>query len=229
DGTSYQSSPSNANNESPLRKNQRINEISSKLSSSQDMRFHLYKHRTAPQVKVPLATPEIIEFNESIATPFSIQQHYDKSLVFANHNTDDVNPVNSSSSSPPTTNQNNSSTVDESITDSSKQTRGSSNKISFSSLKSAAFSLATDSSVDSSSDELLQNQPESSTTLNNINSQINNQQQQQQQHNPVTLQRKVSDRKSKRVRAKQNDVTGLTSSTELLKKSNQKGKNLFIA
>ncbi|CAM4768497.1 unnamed protein product [Rotaria magnacalcarata] len=201
DGTSYQSSPSNANNESPLRKNQRINEISSKLSSSQDMRFHLYKHRTAPQVKVPLATPEIIEFNESIATPFSIQQHYDKSLVFANHNTDDVNPVNSSSPSPPTTNQNNSSTVDESITDSSKQTR------------------ATDSSVDSSSDELLQNQPESSTTLNNINSQINNQQQQQQQHNPVTLQRKVSDRKSKRVRAKQNDVTGLTSSTELLKKT----------
>jgi hypothetical protein len=69
--------------------------------------------------------------------------------------------------------------------------------------------------VDSSSDEHLQNQLESSTTLQNINSPINNQQQ-----NLVTLQRKVSDRKSKRVRAKQNDVTGLASSTELLKKSN---------
>jgi hypothetical protein len=69
--------------------------------------------------------------------------------------------------------------------------------------------------VDSSSDEHLQNQRESSTTLQNINSPINNQQQ-----NLVTLQRKVSDRKSKRVRAKQNDVTGLASSTELLKKSN---------
>jgi len=69
--------------------------------------------------------------------------------------------------------------------------------------------------VDSSSDERLQNQRESSTTLQNINSPINNQQQ-----NLVTLQRKVSDRKSKRVRAKQNDVTGLASSTELLKKSN---------
>ncbi len=69
--------------------------------------------------------------------------------------------------------------------------------------------------MDSSSDEHLQNQLESSTTLQNINSPINNQQQ-----NLVTLQRKVSDRKSKRVRAKQNDVTGLASSTELLKKSN---------
>ncbi len=69
--------------------------------------------------------------------------------------------------------------------------------------------------MDSSSDEHLQNQRESSTTLQNINSPINNQQQ-----NLVTLQRKVSDRKSKRVRAKQNDVTGLASSTELLKKSN---------
>lgn len=69
--------------------------------------------------------------------------------------------------------------------------------------------------MDSSSDERLQNQRESSTTLQNINSPINNQQQ-----NLVTLQRKVSDRKSKRVRAKQNDVTGLASSTELLKKSN---------
>ncbi|CAF4603583.1 unnamed protein product [Rotaria sp. Silwood1] len=199
DGTSYQSSPSNANKESSLTKHSRINEISSRLSSSEDMKFHLYKHRTAPQVKVPLATPEIIEFNESIATPFSIKQYSDTSLVLSNNHTDDIPAVNSSSSSPPTIhqqNQNHSSTVDESITDSSKQTR------------------ATDSSSDSSSDELLLNQRESSTTLHNINSPTNNQQQ-----STVTLQRKVSDRKSKRVRAKQNDVTGLTSSNEVLKKT----------
>ncbi|CAF2393123.1 unnamed protein product [Rotaria sp. Silwood2] len=199
DGTSYQSSPSNANKESSLTKHRRINEISSGLSSSEDMKFHLYKHRTAPQVKVPLATPEIIEFNESIATPFSIKQYSDTSLVFTNNHTDEIPVVNSSSSSPPTIhqqNQNHSSTIDESITDSSKQTR------------------ATDSSVDSSSDEHLQNQRESSTTLHNINSSTSN-----QPLNTVTLQRKVSDRKSKRVRAKQNDVTGLTSSTEVLKKN----------
>ena len=91
------------------------------------MKFHLYKHRTAAHVKVPLATPEIIEFNEAITTPFSIQQRYDTSLVLTNNNTDDIHPVNSSSSSPPTShqqNQNHSSTVEESITDSSKQTRG---------------------------------------------------------------------------------------------------------
>lgn len=68
--------------------------------------------------------------------------------------------------------------------------------------------------MDSSSDERLQTQRESSSTLQNIHSPSNNQQQ-----NPVTLQRKVSDRRSKRVRAKQNDVTGLASSTEILKKS----------
>lgn len=84
--------------------------------------------------------------------------------------------------------------------------------------------LATDSSVDSSSDEHLQNQCESSTTLQNVNSsthhyhQQQQPQQQQQQQNSGTLQRKVSDRKAKRVRAKQNDITGLTSSTEILKK-----------
>jgi hypothetical protein len=91
------------------------------------MKFHLYKHRTAAHVKVPLATPEIIEFNESIATPFSIQQTDDKSVVLTNNNTDDIHPANSSSSSPPTSHQqhqNHSSTIDESITDSSKQTRG---------------------------------------------------------------------------------------------------------
>jgi len=91
------------------------------------MKFHLYKHRTAAHVKVPLATPEIIEFNESITTPFSIQQHHDRSVVLINNNTEDIHPVNSSSSSPPTihqSHQNHSSTIDESITDSSKQTRG---------------------------------------------------------------------------------------------------------
>jgi hypothetical protein len=98
------------------------------------MKFHLYKHRTASHVKVPLATPEIIEFNESIATPFSIQHRYDTSLVFTNNNTDDTHPVNSSSSSLPTNHQqhqNHSSTIDESITDSSKQTRGFLNKLLF--------------------------------------------------------------------------------------------------
>jgi hypothetical protein len=91
------------------------------------MKFHLYKHRTPAHVKVPLATPEIIEFNESIATPFSIQHTDDKSVVLTNNNADDIHPVNSSSSSPPTTHQqhqNHSGTIDESITDSSKQTRG---------------------------------------------------------------------------------------------------------
>ncbi len=38
------------------------------------MKFRLYKHRTAAHVKVPLATPEIIELNEIISTPFSIYQ-----------------------------------------------------------------------------------------------------------------------------------------------------------
>ena len=91
------------------------------------MKFHLYKHRTAAHVKVPLATPEIIEFNESTARPFSVQQRYDNSLVLANHNTDDMHAVNSSSSSPPTLHQqppSHNNTIDESITDSSKQTRG---------------------------------------------------------------------------------------------------------
>ncbi|CAF1123406.1 unnamed protein product [Adineta ricciae] len=196
DGSSYQSS---LGNENSLAARRRINEIPSRLSSTDEMKFHLYKHRTAAHVKVPLATPEIIEFNEAITTPFSIQQRYDTSLVLTNNNTDDIHPVNSSSSSPPTShhqNQNHKNTVKESITDSSKKT------------------TATDSSVDSSSDERLQTQPESSSTLQNIHSPTNNQQQ-----NPVTLQRKVSDRRSKRVRAKQNDVTGLASSTEILKKN----------
>jgi hypothetical protein len=160
------------------------------------MKFHLYKHRTAAHVKVPLATPEIVEFNESTAIPFYIHEHSD-STVHNNHHTDDAHHINSSSSSPPTNHQqhqSHSSTIDESITDSSKQTR------------------ATDSSADSSSDEILQAEGESSTTLQNI-------------HSPtatsggVTLQRKISDRKGKRVRAKQNDAAGLASSSELLKKT----------
>lgn len=74
--------------------------------------------------------------------------------------------------------------------------------------------IFSDSSVESSSDEHRRTQHESSTTLQNVNSQTN----------PVTLQRKVSDRKSKRVRAKQNDITGLASSTEILKKSKSSRK-----
>ena len=59
--------------------------------------------------------------------------------------------------------------------------------------------LVTDSSVDSSSDEPLQR----SSTV---------------EQNTVPLQRKPSDRKIKRVRAKQNDITSSTSSSEVLKK-----------
>ena len=43
------------------------------------MKFRLYKHRPAPQVKVPLATPEIIELNEIISQPFSIDEYYQTS------------------------------------------------------------------------------------------------------------------------------------------------------
>jgi hypothetical protein len=127
------------------------------------MKFRLYKHRTAAHVKVPLATPEIIELNEIISAPFSVQEHYQTSSPILNDNRDEL--INSSSS----------------IIDSSKQTRG------------------TDSSVDSSSDERLQT---STPTVENV----------------ATLQRKVSDRKIKRVRTKQNDVTGSASSSEVLKK-----------
>jgi hypothetical protein len=70
------------------------------------MKFHLYRHRTAAHVKVPLATPEIIELNEIITTPFSIQEYYETSSPIFNNTQDDL--VNSSSS----------------IIDSSKQTKG---------------------------------------------------------------------------------------------------------
>ncbi len=117
------------------------------------MKFRLYKHRTAAHMKVPLATPEIIELNEIISAPFSI---YQTSSPILENNQGELN-------------------------DSSKQTR------------------VIDSSVDSSSDERLQT---SITTVENA----------------MPLQRKASDRKIKRVRAKQNDITGSASSNEVLKK-----------
>jgi len=94
DRNSYQSTSNEMNNGSIslTTTNRRINEI-----PSDNMKFHLYKHRTAAHVKVPLATPEIIEFNESIARPFSIEQHDDRSIVLKNQNTSET-----SSSSPPT-------------------------------------------------------------------------------------------------------------------------------
>lgn len=63
--------------------------------------------------------------------------------------------------------------------------------------------------MDSSSDERVQRQREPSIIIPNPTSSTH----------PVTLQRKISDRKSKRIRAKQNDVTGSASSSEKLKKS----------
>ncbi|CAF1029352.1 unnamed protein product [Rotaria magnacalcarata] len=141
-----------------------------KISDVEEIKFHLYKHRTAAHVKVPLATPEIIELNEM--TPFLIQEYYDASSPKTDSNKNDL--IDSSSSIIQ------SNTVDESVTDSSKQTR------------------VTDSSVDSSSDERLRI---TSTSPQN-----------------VVLQRKVSDRKIKRVRAKQHDVTCSASSSEVLKK-----------
>ncbi len=53
------------------------------------MKFRLYKHRTAAHVKVPLATPEIIELNETTPTPFSIQEHYETSSPILKNNRDD--------------------------------------------------------------------------------------------------------------------------------------------
>ncbi|CAF0947926.1 unnamed protein product [Adineta ricciae] len=161
----YQPGRSNGNS----LQNQTINE-------ADEMKFHLYKHRPTMQVKVPLATPEVIELNEATATttPYSTKGYYNASSPTSNTIRDDL--INSSSSIV------HDSVIEDSITDSSKQTR------------------VTDSSIDSSSDERLKT---SSTTLQNTT---------------VTLQRKSSDRKSKRIRAKQNDVTGSASSNEVLKK-----------
>lgn len=58
---------------------------------------------------------------------------------------------------------------------------------------------ATDSSVDSSSDERLQASVPIAEEI-------------------IPLQRKASDRKIKRIRAKQNEITGSASSSEVLKK-----------
>ena len=80
------------------------------------MKFHLYKHRPAVNVKVPLATPEIIELNEIITAPFSIQEHYETSSPILKNNRDVL--INSSTSVL------HDSIIDESIIDSSKQTRG---------------------------------------------------------------------------------------------------------
>jgi hypothetical protein len=80
------------------------------------MKFHLYKHRPAANIKVPLATPEITELNEIITAPFSIQEHYKTSSPILQNNRDDR--INSSASII------HDSIIDESIADSSKQTRG---------------------------------------------------------------------------------------------------------
>lgn len=132
------------------------------------MKFHLYKHRNPAHVKVPLATPEIIEFHETTTTPFSVKHH----------GTDEVSAINSSSSSPPMGHP----VGEESITD---------------------------SSIDSLSDEHLKNQQQ----------QLHSSSVTQSPENVVTLQRKVSDRKSKRVRAKQSVPNGSGSSLEASKKS----------
>ncbi|UJR10556.1 hypothetical protein I4U23_014756 [Adineta vaga] len=159
--------PTNRNSYQPTRNNgsvlkdQMIREVD-------EMKFPLYKHRSAAHVKVPLATPEIIELNETTAC--STQKCYKTSSPLS----DDL--IYSSSSIV------HDSVIEDSVTDSSKQTQ------------------VTDSSLDSSSDERLKT---SSTTLQNTT---------------VTLQRKTSDRKSKRIRAKQNDTTGSASSNEVLKK-----------
>ncbi|CAF1070974.1 unnamed protein product [Adineta steineri] len=144
-----------------------------KIAEVDEMNFHIHKNRSTANVKVPLATPEIIELNEITTAPYSIQEFDETPSPTLKNSRDDL--INSSSS------VTHDSIIDESITDSSKQTR------------------VTDSSVDSSSDERLKT---SSTTIENI----------------VTLQRKTSDRKSKRVRAKQNDPAGSASSNEILKK-----------
>ena len=73
---------------------------------------------------------------------------------------------------------------------------------------SLSLCCSTDSSVDSSSDEHLQGPPDSTSVSHP-----------QSTANAVTLQRKVSDRKAKRIRAKQNEATGSASSSELLRKS----------
>lgn len=140
------------------------------------MKFRIHQHRTGAYVKVPLATPEVIEFNETLA---SNEQFRRTSLK---NNQDDL--LNSSSS----------------IVDSSKTTIGIRLSLIIKTIWMFFSRLATDSSVDnSSSDERLQT---SLPTAEEV----------------ITLQRKASDRKIKRIRAKQNEITGSASSSEVLKK-----------
>ena len=90
------------------------------------MNFRIYKHRSAAQVKVPLATPEVIELNEITTAPFSIHEYYETASPILENNCDDL--INSSSS-----------IIPESIADSSKQTRGT-NQFFFSRESSRFFS-----------------------------------------------------------------------------------------
>ena len=127
-----------------------------KVSASEEMKFQFHKHRSTAQVKVPLATPEVIELNEQINSSANTQ-------------------------------------MTESLTDSAKQTEGGLSRI--------------ESSVDSSSDSS-HNPPAAATAAVPT----------------VGLQRKVSDRKIKRVRAKPLENTGTASSNEILKKREEREK-----
>lgn len=80
------------------------------------MKLQPYKRRSAAHVKVPLATPEIIELNETTNAPFSIREYQMTSSPMSDTNRDDL--INSSSSAV------HDSVIEGSITDSSKQTRG---------------------------------------------------------------------------------------------------------
>lgn len=142
------------------------------------MKFNFHKHRSTAQVKVPLATPEIIELNELITASCS-------------GNTSLSDDYRSSSSA--NTQPQHSTLINE-----SKQTRGTRSSLSFHCRSSRLVRI--ESSVESSSDERLSPRRDSTTT------------------NPVGLQRKVSDRKIKRVRAKPLENIGTASSNEILKK-----------
>ena len=88
------------------------------INEADEMKFHLYKHRPAVQVKVPLATPEVIELNEATATSasYSVKEYYKASSPASDTTRDDL--INSSSSIV------HDSVIEDSVTDSSKQTRG---------------------------------------------------------------------------------------------------------
>ena len=86
------------------------------INEAEEMKFHLYKHRPAMQVKVPLATPEVIELNEATTAAYSAKEFYKASSPTSTATRDDL--INSSSSIV------HDSVIEDSITDSSKQTRG---------------------------------------------------------------------------------------------------------